>query len=163
MTITAPEGPIAPNTKGKISVSIMTTNLRGTYRKDIEVVTNDPERKEITIKVQANILETLAIMPAYVNFGQVKAGEKAVSQISLTNNGPEPITILQIRATPAELLSISPQQKTTLKPGEKKQLVLTLASGKTTGMVEGSVLIKTNLPRLPEKTIYVRAEVMGPP
>jgi hypothetical protein len=157
--IKAPEGPIEPNASGKINVSIMTNNLRGHYHKDIEIVTNDPTQKDILFTIQANILETLVIMPAYVNFGQVKAGEKAVIEISLSNSGSEPLTVKQITTTP-DTLSINPLQKLSLKPGEKKQLVLTLLPGKSPGIIEGTVKFKTDLDRLPEKIIYVRAEVL---
>jgi len=142
-------------------VSIVTKNLRGNYRKDIQVLTNDPAGKEITFSIQANILETLAVFPIYVNFGQVPAGTQKVVEISLSNNGKEPITIKDVRANPAESLRINPQKKLSLKPGEKKQLSLTLMAGKSPGIFDGSIHIKTNSALLPEKIIYVRAEITG--
>ena len=140
-------------------MSIVTKNLRGNYRKNIQVLTNDPAAKEITFSIQANILETLAIMPAYVNFGQVPVGAQKVVEISLSNNGEEPITIKEVSANPAERLRINPQPKLPLKPGEKKQLSLTLMAGKSPGIFDGSVHIKTDSALIPEKIIYVRAEI----
>lgn len=140
-------------------MSIVTKNLRGNYRKNIQVLTNDPAAKEITFSIHANILETLAIMPAYVNFGQVPVGAQKVVEISLSNNGEEPITIKEVSANPAERLRINPQPKLPLKPGEKKQLSLTLMAGKSPGIFDGSVHIKTDSALIPEKIIYVRAEI----
>lgn len=143
-------------------MSIATKNLRGAFRKDIQVLTNDPANKDITFSIQATIQETLAITPVYVNFGRVPVGEQKVIEISLSNNGTEPITIKSLRANPAESLRISPQQKLILNPGEKKQLSLTLLAGKTAGIIEGSIFLKTNAAHLPEKNIYIRAEIIAP-
>lgn len=143
-------------------MSIVTNNRRGNYRKDMQVLTNDPANKEITFSIHATILETLAVTPAFVDFGQVPVGAQKVIEISLSNNGQEPITIKELRANPAESLRINPQPNVSLKPGGKKQLPLTLLAGKTPGIMDGSILIKTGSERVPDKTIYVRAEIIGP-
>jgi hypothetical protein len=158
--VSAPVGPLEPGTAGKINVIIATFPLKGRYKKDIEIVTNDPERKDIAYTVQANIMEILSFMPSYVNFGQVKQGSNYVMEILIANNGKEPVTITQIEANPAEHLTISPHQRFSLKQGQKKRLMLTFVPGKERGRVEGSVLIKTDMLRLPEKTIFVSAEVV---
>ena len=126
------------------------------------MLTNDPASKDITFSIQANIQETLAITPVYVNFGRVPAGEQKVIEISLSNNGTEPITIKMLRVNPAESLRISPQHQLSLKPGEKKQLSLTLLAGKTAGNMEGSIFMKTDAAHLPEKTLYIRAVITAP-
>lgn len=161
MKVFAPAGPIEPGAAGKITISIATFQLRGKYQKDIEIRTNDPERKDMTVTVQATIQETLSITPAYVNFGKVKQGSNYVMEVVLANNGKDPVTLSHIAANPAEQLSISPRQRLTLKPGERKRFMLTFIPGKYRGIVEGSVLIKTDLERMPEKNISVRAEVVA--
>lgn len=125
------------------------------------MITNDPANKEITFSVQAIILETLTVTPGYVDFGKVPAGAQKVVEINLSNNGSETITIKELSATPAEALRINAQPKLSLKPGEKKQLPLTLLAGKSPGIMDGSILIKTGSARIPDKTIYVRAEITG--
>ena len=46
-----------------------------------------------------------------------------------------------------------------IKPGSTKDLLLKLDSGKDPGFIEGTVLIKTDLPNLPEKIIILIVEV----
>ena len=144
-----------------MNVSIATTHRRGAYRKDIQVLTNDPVNKEITFSVQATILETLSVMPAYVDFGRVPAGARKVIEISLRNNGSEPLMIKKLIASPAESFHISPPKSFSLKPGEKMQLALTLTASQRTGIIDGFLLIKTDTENLPEKSISVRAEIAG--
>ncbi|HQP30868.1 MAG TPA: hypothetical protein PLB81_06030 [Deltaproteobacteria bacterium] len=143
-----------------MSVSVATNYRRGSYRKDIQVLTNDPANKEITFSIQATILETLSALPAFVDFGRVPVGARKAIDISLSNNGAEPIVIRQVRVSPAEHLRISPPQGFSLNPGEKKQLSLTLLATLTPGTMNGSVLIMTDTAHLPEKNISVRAEII---
>ena len=125
------------------------------------MTTNDPVNTEITFSVQAIILETLAVTPGYVDFGKVPAGTQKTVEINLSNNGSETITIKELSATPAQSLRINAQPKLSLKPGERKRLPLTLLPGKSPGIMDGSILIKTGSARIPDKTIYVRAEITG--
>ncbi len=138
----------------------MTNNRQGNYRKDVQVLTNDPAHKEITFSVQANILETFTVTPGYVDFGQVPVGTQKNIEITLGNNGSEPIVIKELRINPAESLRVTPQSRLPLKPGEKKLLTLTLLAGKSPGIMDGSILIRTGSGHVPlDKTIYVRAEI----
>lgn len=163
MKITAPEGPIAAGATGKINISIATTSMRTmNYRKDIEVVTNDPTKANLTLTVLAHIQELLAVQPYFLNFGQIKQGSKGAGEITLTNNSKNPITINQITANPAELVTFSPRNNITLKPGEAFRVSVTFPSGKGPGIVEGSILIKASS-GIPDKTIFVRAEVVPQP
>lgn len=125
------------------------------------MLTNDPANKEITFSIQATILETLSAMPAYVDFGRVPTGARKVIEISLSNNGSEPIMIKKLIASPAESLFISPPKSFSLKPGENMQLALTLMAAQRPEIMNGTVLIKTDTANLTEKSISVRAEIAG--
>ena len=132
------------------------------YRKVIEVVTNDPAQNNITLTVLANIQEILSVSPAFLNFGQVKAGAKGIAEIVIANQGKNPITITQIKTNPAEQLTISPRQRFQLKPGDTQRLTVAFLPGKRAGNVDGSVIIKAS-PNIPDKTVFVRAEAVPEP
>jgi hypothetical protein len=155
-----PAAPIAHGKSDKIRVSIPTRYLKGNYKRDILIQTNDPENKELNFTIQANIHEILTILPRYVDFGRVKIGLNQGQEIDITNNGKEPVTILQIEAKPAASFAVSPQGKVTLQPGQKKTLTLTFNPGKDPGEVTGSVLMKTDMKRLPEIKLSASAEVV---
>jgi hypothetical protein len=81
--------------------------------------------------------------------------------IKIANKGKGNVTITAIDVTPPVNLSISPNKNIIIKPGSTKDLLLKLDSGKEPGFIEGTVLIKTDIPNLPEKIIPVRAEVLA--
>ncbi len=158
--VTAPIGSIEPGKSDKIHVRIPTYNMRGNFKKEIEVLTNDPDKKNVTFIVEACIQEVLSIKPEYISLGQIKPGSKYQQIITINNSGKEPVSISEIEVTPAEHLILSPQEKMVIKPGEKKTLLLTLISGKEPGVIEGSIFIRTDLKQMPQKLIPVTAEVI---
>ena len=143
-------------------MEINTAYHKDTYKKDIVVTTNDPNKSTFTLTVLATIRESLSIDPQYINFGSVSANAKLSMPIKITNKGKENVTITQISVNSAADLSISPNKNIIIKPGKTKDLLLKLDSGKNPGMIEGSVLIKTNLLNIPQKTLPVSASVNPP-
>lgn len=161
LKVTAPVGPIEPGKTDKIHVRIPTYNMRGSFKKGIEVITNDPDKKNVTFIVQAFIREVLSIKPEYISLGQIKTGSKYQKAITVENSGKEPVSIFDIEVLPAEHLTLSPKDKMVIKPGEKKTLLLTIISGKEPGVIEGSIFFRTDLKQMPQKLIPVQAEVTG--
>ena len=154
-------GPIEPGTSGKINVEIKTFHLKDSYKKDIDVTTNDPNKGAFILTIHATIREILSITPQYINFGRVTIKSKFNMPIKVTNKGKGDVTITVINVNPAANLDISPSKNIIIKPGNTKDLLLKLDSGKDPGFIEGTVLIKTDIPNLPEKIIPVRAEVLA--
>jgi hypothetical protein len=154
-------GPIEPGTSGKINVEIKTFHLKDSYKKDIDVTTNDPNKVTFSLRIYATIREILSITPQYINFGRVPIKSKHDMPVKVTNMGKGNVTITAIDVNPPVNLSISPNKNIIIKPGSTKDLLLKLDSGKDPGFIEGTVLIKTDIPNLPEKIIPVRAEVLA--
>ncbi len=160
LKITPPVGPIEPGKTDKIHVRIPTYNMRGSLKKGIEVITNDPDKKNVTFIVQAFIQEVLSIKPEYICLGRVKTGSKYQKAITIKNSGKDPVSIFDIEVLPAEHLTLSPMNKMVIKPGEKKTLLLTINSGKEPGVIEGSIFLRTDLKQMPQKLIPVQVEVI---
>ena len=154
-------GPIEPGTSGKINVEIKTFHLKDSYKKDIDVTSNDPNKGVFSLTIHATIMEILSITPQYINFGKVTIKSTYNKPIKVTNKGKGNVTITVIDVNPSVNLVISPSKDIIIKPGNTKDLLLKLDSGKDPGFIEGTVLIKTDLPNLPEKIIPVRAEVLA--
>lgn len=157
--VTPPVGPVDPGKTDKIHVRIPTYNMRGSFKKGIEVITNDPDKNNVTLIVQAFIQEVLSIKPEYISLGQVKTGSKYQKAITVENSGREPVSIYDIELSPPEHLTLSPNEKMVIKPGEKKTLLLTITSGKEPGVIEGSIFLRTDLKQMPQKLIPVQVEV----
>jgi len=154
-------GPIEPGTAGKIHVEINTIHVRDSYKKEINVTTNDPGKAAFVLTVNATVREILAITPQYINFGSLSVNSKSSQPIKIENKGKGNVTITAITVNPAVNLSISPGKNIVIKPGKTKDLLLKLDSGKNPGFIEGTVVFKTNIANLPEKIVPVRAEVLA--
>jgi hypothetical protein len=142
-------------------VEIKTAHIRDVYKKEINVTTNDPDKRAFILTINATIREILSITPQYINFGSLSVNSKYSQPIKVENKGKGNVTITIINVNPAVNLSVSPDKNIIIKPGKTKDLQLRLDSGKNPGFIEGTVLIKTNIPNLPEKIIPVRAEVLA--
>ncbi len=161
MKIDAPAGPIEPGKEGKIHVEIKTAHLRDVYKKEINVTTNDPGKGAFVLTVKATIRELLSITPSYINFGSVSINSKYNQPLKLENKGKSNVKITVISVNPLANLSITPDKNIIIKPGKTKDLLLKLDSGMNPGFIQGTVLIKTSIPNMPEKIIPVRAEVLA--
>lgn len=133
---------------------------RDSYKKDIDVTSNDPNKASFILTIVATIRENLSINPQYIDFGAIPAGATNNRPIKITNKGKSNVTIMLLEANPAANLNISPNKNIVIKPGYTKEFMLKLNTGKDAGFIDGSILIKTNLPNFPDKTIPVRAEII---
>jgi hypothetical protein len=151
---------IAPGKTDKIRVSIPTKYLKGSYQKDVLIETNDPEKKEIHFTIRATVQEILSITPHSIIFGRVKTGSSETREISITNNGKEPVTISQIEINPGVDITISPQGKTILQPGQTLKVTATFKPGKDLREINTLILIKTDIKKLPEIAVTAFAVVV---
>ncbi|MDD5170092.1 MAG: hypothetical protein PHN75_14835, partial [Syntrophales bacterium] len=154
MEISAPEGPLKPGKTGTINLSLGTGHTRGKYKKIVEISTNDPQKTDVTLIMQATIVEQLSVTPAFIDFGLVKItpeepGANSLTrrtkhlgdadkrpegsrragitrEFTITNRGTRPIDIAGITANPAEQLTVFPRKRNTLKPGEQQRLQVCL-------------------------------------
>jgi hypothetical protein len=151
---------IAPGKADKIKVSIPTKYLKGGYQKDILIETNDPEKKKIHFTIRATVHEILSITPHSVIFGRVKTGSSETREISIANNGKNPVTISHIDITPGVNITISPQGKTILRPGQTLKVTATFNPRKDLGRINTPILIKTDMKKLPEIAVSAFAVVV---
>jgi hypothetical protein len=141
---------ITPGKTDKIKVSIPTKFLKGSYQRDVLIETNDPEKKEIHFTIRATVQEVLSVEPHSVIFGRVKTGSSETREISITNSSKESVTISEIQIKPGVGVTISPQGKTILKPGQKMKVTATFKPGKDPGAINTPIVIKTDSKKLPE-------------
>jgi hypothetical protein len=151
---------IEPGKSDVIKVSIPTVNIRGNYKREIKIETNDPNNKEVVITITAIINEILSITPPYINFGRPITGSKLTREFIIANSGKDNITLLGISVNPVGAGSINPAfKKTVLKPNEKKRFELNLTPPNKSGYFQGQVIVNTDIKNLKEKRIFFGAEI----
>jgi hypothetical protein len=136
-------------------VVIQTTNLNGSYAKDIQIETNDPDKKEVTLTIRATVKEVLSVLPRVIVFSPPDQGTKQTRELSLTNASKAPISILGMEAEPAEVFKSSFQGEVSLNPGQKKVFFIVYNPDKGAGGVQGSITLRTNMKEISELKVPV--------
>jgi hypothetical protein len=87
---------IAPGGKGQVKATFNTVGRRGRQTKQIFVVSNDPVEHQLTLVVEGEVFADIAIDPQYMWLKEIKAGDKASSEFSLTVHDFEKIKVASI-------------------------------------------------------------------
>jgi hypothetical protein len=145
---------IQPGQSGQIKVNLNTRGLVGRLIKEVGVVTNDPERPRVRLRVQTVIQPEIAISERSVYFGVVPKGEEVRKEITLTIPPDKAIRILSAVSTNRNVtveLETVPDTD-----GKKLRLILTQVPIAKEGYHFGSIVIKTTSSLNPQLMIPVR-------
>lgn len=123
--------------------------------KDIQIETNDPGKKAMTLTIRATVKEVLSILPRFIVFAPAAQGTKQTRELSLTNASKATISILGMEAEPAEVFKSSFQGEVSLKPGQKMVFFIVYNPDKGAGEVQGSITLRTNIKEISELKVPV--------
>lgn len=130
---------LKPGEETTMNITLNINARTGLVTKTINVSTNDPANKNFNISLKANVINPLAISPAYFSFPEMVVGKSGVTTVKITNSSKEPITFSNITLPAGMKLNVG--NSFTIKPGESKELDATYTPQKP-GAV--SVEVKMN-------------------
>lgn len=133
------EKSVRPGEKGEIRTSFDSTRFRGAVTKTIYLYSNDPVRPTMQFQIKGKVLEIVAVEPAQINFGAVKAEKTVTSTVLLRNEGGEPLTLGKPHSTAAELVVKMP--KDSFASGDEVTLELQLTPKPGRDRFSGYVLV----------------------
>jgi hypothetical protein len=87
---------IAPGGKGQVKATFSTAGRRGQQTKQIFVISNDPVEHQLTLGVEGEVIVDVAIDPQYLWLKEIKTGEKASREFSLTVPDPEKLKVASV-------------------------------------------------------------------
>lgn len=99
---------LGPGARGGISVVLDTTNFTGEVVKEVLVLSNDPARQSLTLRVKALVEPEIDFEPRTVAFDEVRAGIAAKQVVMLTNRRAEPVRVLRLDAEPSAYRCLMP-------------------------------------------------------
>ncbi len=85
----APEGPIAPGGEGRIELSYRSNYDGGVFTHFAAVETNDPNLKSFKLQAAGLVATGVKAQPAFLDFGEVAAGESCTRICYVRYTGPE--------------------------------------------------------------------------
>jgi hypothetical protein len=130
---------IPPGGKGELQANFDSTRFRDAVSKTISIYSNDPVRPIVQLQIKGKVLETVAVLPPQINFGNVVAQKPVVSSILLRNQGGKPLTLGKPHSTAAELVvKIS---EAAFADGDEVTLELQLTPKPGQGRFSGYVMV----------------------
>ena len=148
---------IAPGKKAEISATFNSTNFSGNVSKNILVQTNDPKVPVHTLTMKGTVLEEIQVIPKQINLGELQAGTRKDTTVTIENRGKQPLTLASAKSTIPQV-TVKPV-KSKVRPGGKAVIQITVAPRKEDRFLGGYVTVKTDNPAKPEITIPVYASV----
>ena len=137
---------VEPGKKGKITLSVNTTNFRGPISKSTSVSTNDPNNASFQLIIKADIKEIISIKPSdNIQMGLVFKGQKQEKEFTLTATDDTPFSISQVDSTDAAL-------KYELKMSDDKKSAtfkVFLPEDHPVGPITGKFTLTTTHPKVP--------------
>jgi hypothetical protein len=150
---------LAPQESSEVEVTFNSAGRQGSFKKIVQVYSNDPLSPKVDLKVDGNILTPFTIQPMAIQFGTMNAGQILEKEIQIKLNAYEnPVRISQIDKT----ANLEVQMKddlikrdvwTTLKVKLGPQLPL--------GYLNQSLTLRFEDSKIPPVTIRVSGRVEG--
>ena len=153
--VTAKEVP--PGGVGEIKAVFRSKGYNGPVRKMFTVVSNDPEKREMKLKLFGKVTSEVTAEPRYLNFGKVKKDQPAVPmQLKIRFQEGKNLRIKDIYSDSKSIV-ITKQEM-----DEKRAIFsVSLAERLTTGRHVGKIIVKTNSSKVPKVYISFHASVLG--
>ena len=141
---------IPPGGEGKITLKVHTKGYQGTVQKSARVRTNDPDHKQLLLRVKGTVKVAVHVSTRYIHFH---------------GNDDQPLTReTEVRAELERPLELTPLEFTLdgkvtyaieeIEKGRKYRIRFTTVPG-TALHYRGQLKLKTNYPEKPEITIYI--------
>jgi len=148
---------ITPGDSGILSISFNSKKFSGNIEKVVTLNTNDTSHGHVRITFTARIQKWLTLEPEYLVF-HASVDSAATEDLSIMNTGTVPIRILSATSS-TDRLSITLTREL-IRPGEESRMQCTLAPG-AEGLVNGTIAIKTDQPKVPAFNVRFFALVRG--
>jgi hypothetical protein len=148
---------LKPGESDEIEVAFTATGFRGTVQKYINIESNDPDARFVSVTLTANVREDLAprTLSSLVWLGSVPVGKEIRQDVVFRNELDQVIAIRQI-TTSADHLRATARKKT-VAPGDSIVVELTVVPQKD-GYFGGEFVLQTssrNQPTVSMKVAYI--------
>ncbi len=127
----------------------------------VRVVTNHPERREISLPVRIRVTPAIQAQPSRLNVRVESSDTPLLRGITLRNTQRKPFRATEVEVT-GNLEGVS-ARVTTEKPRPVQRLEVKIdTSALAPGVYAGRLVVRTNQPTLPRILVPVRVEVLAP-
>lgn len=147
---------LKPGESGEIKISFNSKNFNGQIHKVVTIISNDPKTPRKPVEFTGFVIEEVFLSETRFNFKDSIVGERKTMNITLTNNGKEP---LDLKEYTTNLTGFTMKYPPSIKPGESAQLVAEFVPKEAKKVVSSNVTLQTNNKSKPEILLYVFGSV----
>ena len=138
---------------GQIEVSVDTAGLIGAIDKSVNILTNDPRRRSVSLSIRADVQPEISVSSPSIFFENVPIGKEVTREVTITVQAERSIKILSAESTDESVIAkLEPVPDT---EGKKIKLVATQKGDGKIGYRSGTIIVKTTSYLTPELSIYV--------
>ncbi|HUW83206.1 MAG TPA: DUF1573 domain-containing protein [Phycisphaerae bacterium] len=147
---------IAPGKEGKLPFTLNTKGMQGTVRKSVTIWTNDPSNEQTRVSIHGTVKQLIQKEPkGGFTFGRIQPAQSQNKQVELTSNADEPLELEIVEVTPKGF-NVTLE---TVEEGKRFLLTAQIQPPLERGMHKGHVLLKTNLPKMPQLKVPLSAYI----
>lgn len=146
-----------------LKVTVKPTASLGSFREEIIVKTDHPDREEARLTVVGKVVGPISLMPPLVRLGEVSSQKGGTTEIGLWVQGQEE-TEFSVASAPNNLkVAIAPVDDKTkaASNGHPYRMTVTVEPSTPPGLINDPITLKTNHPKAGEVKVPVYILVVG--
>lgn len=142
---------IPPGQEGRVSLSVKTENMSGTFVKSATIHSNDPQHPSYTLKLTATIKSYITVRPSPRVYLNGFTGDVLSQSLTVSTEEPPPFAITNITSTLDDKISYEIKSI----PGEKAYELLIKTKESWEGRSVGRITVTTSSRNKPKLDIPV--------
>ena len=155
---------IPPGEEGSIDVTLKTAGRHGKLTKTITVTSNDPDNKNVQLKVSADIVVLFAFEPQRINLGRLKRQEIEPKILTATGAKLSDVNILSVVVDNHHHVDYYDIKLEDTGKGKNRQATLTITPTDAIpiGRFGDKIVVTAELDKVTTYDIYFTGEILGP-
>ena len=142
---------IPPGQEGKVTLSVKTKNMSGTFAKSATIKSNDPKNPKLRIKLNGEVKKYISVKPSPRLYLTGYEGDSISKSLKIINHQDTPLKLTRIESTIDDKIDYE------LKPvteGKEYELMVKVKEG-LKGRSNGKITVTTNSEKKPNLEIRV--------
>jgi hypothetical protein len=148
---------IRPGETGTLSITFNSRNFSGKVHKTVAVHSNASNESRLVIEFTAEVLDEILITPAHLWFKDAEVNRKTRLNLTVKNNGKEPLRLTGWRCQLGGLTVIVPAEP--IDSGKTVEVFADFSPAKAAPIISDGMFLTTSNPNQPEVFIPIYGNV----
>ena len=165
-----PQGAISPGRSAEVALEWKSKLYVGPFRQTATILTNDPDRREVTLRIIGRFAGPVGVVPSQLSFNSLRMGRAATGDVRLYNYLEEPLRIMGYQLSNPQSAKyfdvawerLAAEQLRVEESAQAGYMVrITVKPGLPVGAFQQQIILTTNSKSVPTVQIPVLGSVVG--